>query len=92
MTQTESMPNVADKNLSSNDARQQLLSIIVPTYNEEENLEELCLRIDRSLQGIPYEVIVVDDSPEGGTRAVARELAGHRIGLYSTFEPSAFPI
>ncbi len=37
------------------------ISVIVPTYNERENLEELFERIDRSLKGYDYEIIVVDD-------------------------------
>ena len=43
------------------------VSIIVPTYNEEENVRLLVERIDRALRGMPYEVIFVDDSTDGTT-------------------------
>lgn len=53
------------------------LSVIVPTYNERENLGELLARIDRALKGCgaPYEVIVVDDSSPDGTAELAKELS-----------------
>lgn len=38
-------------------------TIIVPTYNEAENIPELCRRIRQSLNGVAYEVLVMDDSP-----------------------------
>ena len=40
-------------------------SLIIPTYNERDNLPELFSRIDRILSGRSFEVIVVDDdSPD----------------------------
>lgn len=52
-----------------------VLSIIVPTYEERENLTELVERIAASLQGTAYEVWVVDDGSPDGTEAVARALS-----------------
>lgn len=41
------------------------VSIIVPTYNERDNLEELFSRISSALKGYDYEIIIVDDdSPD----------------------------
>ena len=41
------------------------LSIVIPTYNERQNIELLCGRIDVALAGVDYEIIVVDDdSPD----------------------------
>jgi undecaprenyl-phosphate 4-deoxy-4-formamido-L-arabinose transferase len=39
------------------------ISVIIPVYNEEENLEELGERLVRTLKGVsrPFEVILVDD-------------------------------
>lgn len=37
--------------------------IIVPTYNEAENIPELCGRIRQSLSGVDYSILVMDDSP-----------------------------
>ena len=51
-----------------------LLSVIVPTYNERENLRELVERIHRSLGAVPYEIVVVDDDSEDGTACLAEEL------------------
>ena len=48
-----------------------LFSVIVPTYNERENVAVLVPRIVRALDGVPCEVIVVDDaSPDGTADAV----------------------
>ncbi|MCU7788361.1 glycosyltransferase [Pyrobaculum sp. 3827-6] len=50
------------------------VSVILPTYNEAENLPELVERLDRALGG-GYEVVVVDDNSPDGTAEVARRLA-----------------
>jgi len=49
------------------------LSIIVPTYNEAENVRELIERVEASLKGLDFEVVVVDDSSPDGTAEVAEE-------------------
>jgi len=42
-----------------------MISIIIPTYNERENLEELFERISRALEDRDFEIIIVDDdSPD----------------------------
>lgn len=53
-----------------------MLSIIVPTYNESKNIEELLSRIFTVLKPsyAQYEVIVVDDNSPDGTAAVAEAL------------------
>lgn len=45
-----------------------MLSIIIPTYNEEENVSLLNLYIARTLKGIDHEVIFVDDSTDNTPR------------------------
>jgi len=54
-----------------------LLSIVVPTYNERENIGELLKRIDKALsaENIVYEVIIVDDNSPDGTADYAEELS-----------------
>ena len=37
------------------------LSLIVPTYNEAENLPELVNRVGSAMEGYSFELIVVDD-------------------------------
>jgi dolichol-phosphate mannosyltransferase len=52
------------------------LSIIIPTYNEAENLPELLRRIGRVVteQSIPCEVLVMDDRSPDGTAQVGRQV------------------
>jgi dolichol-phosphate mannosyltransferase len=50
------------------------ISVIVPTYNEAENLPELVRRIRAALEGVAWEIIVVDDDSPDGTAEVARRL------------------
>lgn len=52
-----------------------MISIIIPTYNERDNLEELVSRIDRALAGLDYEIVIVDDNSPDGTADLARELS-----------------
>lgn len=52
-----------------------LLSVIVPTFNEAQNVEELAARLERALEGISWEAIIVDDNSPDGTSAVAKALA-----------------
>jgi len=47
--------------------------VIIPTYNEQENLAELLARI--FAQDLPLEVLVVDDNSPDGTGQLADELA-----------------
>lgn len=50
------------------------VSIVVPTYNERENLPKLVDGIARHLER-PWELVVVDDASPDGTADVARRLA-----------------
>jgi dolichol-phosphate mannosyltransferase len=51
--------------------------VVLPAYNEEENLGTLLERIDQSLfeDGVGYEVVVVDDGSKDATLEVARRYA-----------------
>jgi dolichol-phosphate mannosyltransferase len=51
------------------------LSLVVPTYNERENITPLVERIHKSLSDYNYELIVVDDNSPDGTSELARSLA-----------------
>jgi dolichol-phosphate mannosyltransferase len=47
------------------------LSVVVPTYNERDNVARLVRRLRSALDGIRWEIIFVDDdSPDGTTRVV----------------------
>ena len=53
------------------------ISVVVPIYDEEGNLPELCSRLNEVLPtlGKSYEVILVDDGSSDGSFAVIREIA-----------------
>jgi dolichol-phosphate mannosyltransferase len=51
------------------------LSVIVPTFNERDNVLEVVSRLDRCLQETVWEVIFVDDDSPDGTAARIREIA-----------------
>ena len=50
------------------------LTVVVPTYNERDNMPPLIARLGAALTGVPARVLVVDDSDDG-TADVVRELA-----------------
>ncbi|MFQ5558492.1 MAG: glycosyltransferase [Acidimicrobiales bacterium] len=52
-----------------------VVSVIVPTYNESDNIGELIDRLGAVLADLPHEVIVVDDDSPDETWRVARERA-----------------
>ncbi len=52
-----------------------MISIVVPTYNEEPNIAPLVSRLDKALSGIKYEVIFVDDNSHDDTAGVIRRMA-----------------
>jgi dolichol-phosphate mannosyltransferase len=49
------------------------LTVVVPTYNERENVAVLVERMSKALEGVSWEVVFVDDdSPDGTAEAVRR--------------------
>lgn len=57
------------------------IAVIVPTYNERENVAELVRRIEATLTGVAWEVIVVDDDSADGTADIVNEMGrkDHRV-------------
>jgi dolichol-phosphate mannosyltransferase len=51
------------------------LSIIVPTFNERENVVELAERIGACLPDCAWELVYVDDDSPDGTADLVRQLA-----------------
>jgi dolichol-phosphate mannosyltransferase len=51
------------------------LSVIVPTFNERDNVTTLFRRLETALAGTAFEVIFVDDNSPDGTWEVVRALA-----------------
>ena len=64
------------------------LSVVIPSFNERDNIQPLFERLDAALGGIAWECIIVDDDSPDGTADIARALAQrdsrvrcvHRIG------------
>ncbi len=54
---------------------QTFLSLVIPCYNEQENVDVLLSRVDSALvaSGRPFEVILVDDGSTGDTPRLLRE-------------------
>ena len=52
-----------------------MLSIVIPTYNEGDNIVPLVERIDNALAGRDYEILFVDDNSQDGTAAIIEDLA-----------------
>src|SRR4051794_14508947 len=51
---------------------QPVVSIVVPTRNEEGNIDELVARVEQVMPDIAMEIIFVDDSDDGTPEAIAR--------------------
>ena len=51
------------------------LSIIVPTFNERDNVTSLIAAVSEALPDISWEIIFVDDSSPDGTASFIREIA-----------------
>ena len=49
-------------------------SIIIPTYNEKKNISILIHKISKFLNKENYEIIVVDDNSEDGTKEILKEI------------------
>lgn len=50
------------------------LSVIIPVYNEVQNIAEILKRVQAT--GLPWEIVIVDDGSTDGTRDILKELDG----------------
>jgi len=57
-----------------------MLSVVVPAYNEEQNIPILCERLLTVLDGLgtPFEIILVNDGSKDKTGLVLRAAASRR--------------
>jgi len=68
------MPDVA----SSTECRTPTLAVVIPTYNEAENVPVLVDRLQAVLAGIDWELLFVDDdSPDGTAQRIRRIACKH---------------
>jgi dolichol-phosphate mannosyltransferase len=61
--------------------RAKTLSVIVPTYREAANVPVLFERLTAALEGLPWEMIVVDDDSPDGTSDIAYAIAARDTRL-----------
>ncbi|GGA56451.1 dolichol monophosphate mannose synthase [Pelagibacterium lentulum] len=65
-----------------------VLSVIVPTFNERDNIAPLIEKLEAALKDTAFEVIIVDDNSPDGTAELAKQIAAkkpyvrciHRVG------------
>ncbi len=57
------------------------LSIVVPLYNEEDNVVPLTKKIHESLIGYSYQIVYIDDFSKDRTRAVVKEMDDDKVHL-----------
>lgn len=58
-----------------------LLSIVVPLYNEEDNVVLLTKKIHESLTGYNYQIIYIDDFSSDKTRKVVKDMDDNKVHL-----------
>lgn len=58
-----------------------LLSVVVPLYNEEENVVLLTQKIHESLPGYNYQIIYIDDFSTDGTKKVVKGMKDPKVHL-----------
>ena len=51
------------------------LSVVIPVYNEKDNIEPMLAALKEALQAIQHEVIFIDDGSSDGTPEIINKLA-----------------
>jgi dolichol-phosphate mannosyltransferase len=55
------------------------VSVVIPLFNEEENVADLQMQLETALRGISHELIFVDDGSSDGTAARVRVSSSARV-------------
>ena len=61
--------------MDASDPRTSELAIVIPTFNERENIRPLLKRLEAALDGIRWEAIFVDDDSPDGTADLLCQIA-----------------
>ena len=56
--------------------------IVIPTYNEKENIEQVIKKINQVISHDKVDILVVDDSSPDGTFKIVKELMKHHKNLF----------
>ena len=64
-------------------ANEKMVSVVLPTYREAENLPLLVPKLSVVLRTWPHEIIIVDANSDDGTEDIVKELRadGHAVRL-----------
>jgi len=57
-------------------------SIVIPTYNEKENILSLINEIQNELSTLAYELIIVDDNSPDKTAETVKKFVKEKCNLY----------
>jgi polyisoprenyl-phosphate glycosyltransferase len=57
------------------------VSLVIPVLDEEDSLPELHRRVEAALEGIPHELVFVDDGSTDRSAAIVEELAARQEGV-----------
>jgi len=71
------MAGVTDLPAPLGDRQLTLLSVVAPVYNEEALIDEFYARTCGALEGIEFELVLVDDGSSDGTAKTLERLADH---------------
>jgi glycosyltransferase involved in cell wall biosynthesis len=52
-----------------------LVSVVAPVFNEEATIAAFCDRVRATLEGLPFELLLVDDGSSDGTAAMLEQIA-----------------
>ena len=63
------------------------ISIVVPVYNEEENIEHFAQSVAEVMESLPYayEILFIDDGSRDRSREILRELGARDAHVQSIF-------
>jgi dolichol-phosphate mannosyltransferase len=53
----------------------EMLSVVIPTYNEKDNINPLITGVRQALSGCDHEIVIVDDDSQDGTIEIVKKLA-----------------
>jgi glycosyltransferase involved in cell wall biosynthesis len=78
VTSLEHQPGISEPDASTADGKPlKLLSVVAPVYNEEATIEQFYSRVCSALQGLQFEIVLVDDGSTDGSDAELRKLASN---------------
>ena len=76
------------------ESTKKIISIMIPCYNEEANIRPICeaviAEITKSLPEYDYEIVIIDNKSEDGTRDIIRELCVENPRIRAIFNMKNF--